>query len=210
MDEKKSIPASYSGLYFMILMLVMFVILIPEIRDALAIGVGFIFTPLLGFNGQFPILTIVFAALLLTIINMYARHYFIDWFEMAKLQEKTRFISKKMREAYRARDMGKIEKYRKVQQKLMMDQMKSQQDQMKPMIITIVIVIAIFTWLYYFLSHAPVKTFNTPWAFNIDITGGISLFPNWLILYTFFTFPLGYFITYLFKIYEFHKRLKQL
>ncbi|MEM3748251.1 MAG: hypothetical protein QXV43_00910, partial [Thermoplasmata archaeon] len=63
MDEKKSIPASYSGLYFMILMLVMFVILIPEIRDALAIGVGFIFTPLLGFNGQFPILTIVFAAL---------------------------------------------------------------------------------------------------------------------------------------------------
>ncbi|MGC9138333.1 MAG: DUF106 domain-containing protein [Thermoplasmata archaeon] len=210
MDEKKGFSASYSGMYFVILMLVMFIIIIPEVRDAFAIGVGFVFTPLLGFGGRFPILTMIFAGLFLTIINMYARHYFIDWFQMARLQEKTRYISRKIREAYRSRDMGKLEKYRKIQQKIMMEQMKSQQDQMKPMLITMVIVIAIFSWLYYFLAHAQVKLFNTPWAMNIDITGGFSFFPNWLILYTFFTIPLGYFVTYIFKLYEFRKRLRQL
>ncbi len=78
MDEKKGFSASYSGMYFVILMLVMFIIIIPEVRDAFAIGVGFVFTPLLGFGGRFPILTMIFAGLFLTIINMYARHYFIQ------------------------------------------------------------------------------------------------------------------------------------
>lgn len=217
MAEQKAPPtpvSSMTGIYFAFFMVMMMILIFPEFRNALAVGVGYVFTPLLGFGGRFPVLTMIFAGLFLTIINMYARHYFVNWYEAARIQVKTKYISKKVREAYRARDMGKVQKYQKVQQKLMMDQMKISQDQMKPMIVTLIIVIAIFSWLYYFLDSIPpsLRVFSMPWTWpsGIDITGGASMFPYWLVLYTFFTIPLGYFITYLFKMYEFRKRLREL
>ncbi|MGC8619710.1 MAG: DUF106 domain-containing protein [Thermoplasmata archaeon] len=214
-EQKQANPAgSMTSLYFIFLMVILMIFIFPDFRNTLATGVGFVFTPLLGFGGKFPVLTMIFAGLLLTIINMYARHYFVNWYEVARVQEKARYISRKIRDAYRNRDMGKIQKYQKVQSKLMMDQMKISQDQMKPMVVTLIIVIAIFSWLYYFLDSIPsaLRVFAMPWTWpsGIDITGGISMFPYWLILYTFFTFPLGYFITYLFKLYEFRKRLQEI
>jgi len=217
MAEQKPSPnpaGSMTSLYFIFFMVIMMILIFPDFRNALAIGVGYVFTPLLGFGGKFPVLTMIFAGLLLTIINMYARHYFVNWYEAARIQEKVKYISKKMREAYRTRDTGKVQKFQKIQQKLMMDQMKISQDQMKPMVVTLIIVIAIFSWLYYFLDSIPplLRVFAMPWTWpsGIDITGGISMFPYWLILYSFFTFPLGYFITYLFKMYEFRKRLSEI
>ncbi len=201
---------SMTSLYFVFIMVVMTILLFPDLRNALAIGVGYIFTPIFGFNGEYPIITIIATGILLTIINTYARHYFMDWFQMARIQEKTKYISQKMREAYRTRDMGKIEKYRKVQATVMQEQMKVSGDQMKPMIVTFIFLIAIFTWLYDFLLTASVKYFNVPWATNVDITGGISFFPYWLIMYSFFTASLGYFISYIFRLYEFKKRLEEI
>ncbi|MGC8663323.1 MAG: DUF106 domain-containing protein [Thermoplasmata archaeon] len=214
-EQKQANPVgSMTGIYFAFFMVIMMILLFPGFRNALAVGVGYVFTPLLGFGGKFPVLTIIFAGLLLTIINMYARHYFVNWYEAARIQHKTKYISRKVRDAYRTRDIGKVQKYQKVQQKLMVDQMKISQEQMKPMIVTLIIVIAIFSWLYYYLDSIPgyLRVFAMPWTWpsGIDITGGISMFPYWLILYSFFTFPLGYFITYLFKLYEFRKRLREI
>ncbi len=209
MAEQKN-PMGMTGLYFVFIMVVMTILLFPSLRNALAIGVGYIFNPVFGFGGLYPIMTIVATGILLTIINTYARHYFMDWFQMARIQEKTKYLSQKMREAYRTRDMGKIGKYQKVQSKILQEQMKVSGDQMKPMIVTFIFIIAIWTWLYDFLLTASVKYYNLPWASNVDITGGISFFPYWIILYSFFTYSLGYFISYIFRLYEFKKRLEKI
>ncbi len=208
MTEQKN-PMGMTSLYFVFIIVSMTIILFPDLRNALAIGIGYIFDPIFGFNGEYPILTILTTGILLTIVNTYTRHYFMDWFQMARIQEKTKYLSQKIREAYRQRDMGKIEKYRKIQAKVMQDQMKVSGDQMKPMMITFIFIIAIWTWLYDFLLKASVKYFNLPWASNVDITGGFSMFPYWIILYSFLTYSLGYFISYIFRLYEFRKRLEK-
>lgn len=210
---------SMMGFYFLFMMLSFIIILSPQIRDGIAYGIGFAFYPIFGFNGTLPVLTIIFAGVIITLINTYSRHYFSDWIKFGKVQNKMKALQKKSREAMRSRDMAKINQYRKLQQKMMPEQMEMMNAQMKPTMLTMLIVIAIFTWLYVFLGGyksiyptqlATLKYFNVPWASNLRFNAYYFIIPYWMIVSSLFTAVFSQVTTYLFKMYEFTKRLKTL
>ena len=221
-EQKEQVPRQSSGMmgfYFIFMMLSFFIILSPQIREGIAYGVGFIFYPVFGFSGTLPVLTIIFSGVIITIINTYSRHYFADWIKFGKVQNKMKAIQKKSREAMKTRDMAKINQYRKLQQKMMPEQMEMMNAQMKPTMVTMFIVIAIFTWLYVFLGGyktiypipiTKVTLFNVPWASNIRFNAYYFIIPYWMILSSFFTAVFSQVMTYSFKMYEFTKRLKSL
>ncbi|MGC8584808.1 MAG: DUF106 domain-containing protein [Thermoplasmata archaeon] len=207
-------PGGFSFIYLMLMMLTLVIWSIPGIRDSIGESANYIFYPLFGLNGKYPIITLILTGLLITVINMYARHYFIDWYGMAKVQYKSRQLSKLMREAIKKNDKAMMEKVRSFQQKLMMENVKIMNDQMKPTMIVFIFGIVIMVWIYYFIFSLPsiYRSIYLPWTYpsGMDLATGPSIFPVWVIVYMFFTGTVGYFISYIFKLYEFSLRLKNI
>jgi len=202
--------SSMTSIYFMVFFLLMIILFIPGIRTALGVAAGVIFNPLFAFNGQYPLYTILSTGVVLTLINVWARHHYTDWIKMAKSQAKMKAFNQVYREAMRKQDLAKIEKLKKKQMEYMSESMETQSQMMKATMITLLIVIAIFTWLWTFMQYIASYTYMAvPWSFNVDMNSSF-LFPWWLWLYSGITMPLAWVVQYIFKYFEFTKKLEEL
>ncbi len=200
---------SSSTMYFMIFFLFMMILFIPGLRTALGVAAGFIMTPLFSFDGRYPIYTILASGLLLTLINVWARHHYTDWIKMARVQAKMKAFNKVYREAMMKQDMAKMEKLKKLQTQYMAESMESQSQMMKATTITFLIVIAIFSWLWIFMqSIASYTLMAVPWSFAVDMNHSL-IFPYWLWIYSAVTMPLAWVVQYIFKYFEFRKKLEE-
>ncbi len=204
-------PQSSTGLYFLFFFLLLMILFIPEFRIGLGIAAGFIFNPLFSFGNNFPIYTIIATGIVLTLINTWARHHYTDWIQMAKIQQKMKSFNKVYREVLMKRDENKIAKLKKIQMKYMSESMESQSKMMKATMITMFIVIAIFTWLWTFLQYQANYTYMAvPWAYKVDLNAMIVIFPAWLLIYSAITMPLAWVVQYIFKYFEFRKKLRMM
>ncbi|NPA76113.1 MAG: DUF106 domain-containing protein [Euryarchaeota archaeon] len=193
-------------LFMLLMMMIMF---IPELRTALGNAAGIIFTPLFSFGGKYPIYTILSTGVVLTLINVWARHYFADWIQVAKVQAKMKAFNKVYREAVMKQDTAKLEKLKELQAQYMNESMSSQSKMMKSTMITLLIVIAIFTWLWTFMQYIAIYTYMAvPWNFAVDMNSSF-IFPSWLWMYSAVTMPLAWVVQYIFKYFEFTKKLKE-
>ncbi len=198
-----------SSLYMMMTMLMLFVLIIPGLRTALGIGAGIVLEPIFAFNYAYPLYTLLATGILVTLINTFSRHYFADWIEMERMRVKTSAFNKVYREAVRKQDMNKIEKLKKMQMQNMAEQMEVQGRMMKATTFTMIIVIAIFSWLWIFLSDKVDYTLVAiPWSNSVNLLKVSFLFPNWLLIYSALTMPLAWVVTYIFKFLEFRRKLE--
>ncbi len=199
-----------SGLYMTITLLLFIILFIPSLREALGTAAGYVLEPLFSFNYNYPLYTFLATGILVTLINTWARHHYTDWIKMARMQAKMKAFNKVYREAVRNQDTNQIEKLKKIQTQNMAENMEVQSNSMKATMFTIFIVIAIFTWLWVFLQT---KTHYTllaiPWSNAIELNRTQYLFPNWLLIYSGFTLPLSWVVTYIFKYMEFRKKIKE-
>ncbi|MEE3310137.1 MAG: hypothetical protein VX230_01425, partial [Candidatus Thermoplasmatota archaeon] len=62
---------------------------------------------------------------------------------------------------------------------------------MKPMMFTMIFVIAIFSWMYVMVEGFRVDHVSLPWAPQWEFNGRILLFPAWIIAYITLSAPLG-------------------
>ena len=203
--------SSMSSLYMMITLFMFLILFIPSLREALGIAAGIVLEPLFAFHYNYPLYTFLATGILVTLINTWARHHYTDWVSMARMQAKMKAFNKVYREAVRKQDTNQIEKLRKMQTKYMTENMQIQSNSMKATMFTMFIVIAIFTWLWVFLQT---KTHYTliaiPWSNVIELNRTQYLFPNWLLIYSAFTMPLSWVVTYIFKYMEFRKKIREL
>ena len=199
-----------SSLYMMITLFMFFILFIPSLREALGTAVGYVLGPLFSFNYNYPLYTFLATGILVTLINTWAMHYYTDWVKMARIQAKMKAFNKVYREAVRNRDTNQIEKLKKFQTQYMAENMEAQSNSMKATMFTMLLVIAIFTWLWVFLQT---KTHYTllaiPWSNAIELNRTLYLFPNWLLIYSGFTLPLSWVVRYMFKYMEFRKKIKE-
>ncbi len=211
LGEMQRNPQSSTGLYFFLFFLLLMILFIPEFRIGLGIAAGVVFNPLFSFGNNFPIYTIIATGIVLTLINTWARHHYTDWIQMAKIQQKMKAFNKVYREALMKRDESKIEKLKKIQMKYMSESMESQSRMMKATMITMFIVIAIFTWLWTFLQYQANYTYIAiPWSYKVDLNDMIVIFPAWLLIYSAITMPLAWIVQYIFKYFEFRKKLEEM
>lgn len=90
-----------------------------------------------------------------------------------------------------SRDHVRLEKIQKMQMHLMPESTKLQMAMMKPMMFTMIFVIAIFSWMYVMVEGFRVEHVSLPWAPQWEFNGRILLFPAWIIAYITLSAPLG-------------------
>jgi len=181
-----------------------------NLRQALGNVVGLGLTPLVGFDGQLPILTLLFTGLVMSFFSISVRHLFVDWVGQARNARITSAFQKELREARVSNNTYKLKKLTELQPQIMAQSLKSSQTQLKLMPVTMLVIIPIFAWLANFIYLDLSSTsFSVPWAFDASMKGS-NLLPNWVLLYSLLTLPFGQVLTRVLKYFSFRRRLRDL
>lgn len=151
MADKPRKPSWSTPLLIGSFALVFLVMFNPALRDATGEAVGVVLTPLIGFNGQYPIITIFLASVILVIGTTTIRHFLVDWTGMARTQEAMRSFQKEFSEARKSNNTYKVKKLTEAQPKVFELQAALQKDQLRPMAFTMLLVIPLFAWLGHYL-----------------------------------------------------------
>jgi uncharacterized membrane protein (DUF106 family) len=168
---------------------------------------GIALWPLLGFSGQFPLLTMCLAAVLEMLATAVAYNWATDWVKAAKVQKWSSAFRKVQMAAMRSGRKDRIEALQPHQQKLTQLSSDVSLAQLKGMAVTWFLVIAVYTWVYVFLDgycSAPIQAglsgcksvVHTGSQVNVVISGApvglvhsYWIIPLWFVLFTFYTVP---------------------
>ena len=192
MKENKAQTAGSQLLLFMIIMFIMiFVFGDPSIRYLIASSLNTVLYPAIGFDGKYPILTLLLAGSIMIFLSSFFTHIFTDWKAVGRAQEISRAFQKELSEARKKGDTAKINKLMKLQPQIMKITTQSQSGMMKPMLFLFIFIVPIFTWLLSFLSTLQYYFFTVPWAAKISLYDRSLLFSNWIVLYFVFSLVIG-------------------
>lgn len=195
MAQKSSAAQGSSQL--LLLMLLMFVMLFifgdPGISSFLATSLNSVFYPLIGFDGSFPVLTLILAGVIVVFLSSFFQNLFTDWKKMGESQQMTKAFQKEISKARKEGDNNRVNKLMKKQPEIMRRQTEASSGMMKPMFFLFIFIVPIFMWLRFFLGNLSYFYFTVPWA------TGVSLFDKpvgflwqaWLWLYLAFSMVVG-------------------
>jgi len=192
---------------FVTAMIVMFD---QNLRQGLGKLVGLGLSPLVGFGGRDPIITLLLTGLLMSFFSITVRHLFSDWIEQARNARITSAFQKELREARTSNNTYKLKKLTELQPQIMAQSLKASQTQLKLMPVTMLVVIPIFAWLANFVYIDVQSTiFSVPWSFSTNMKSS-NVLPNWVLLYSLLTLPFGQVLTRVLKHFSFSKKLREL
>jgi len=191
-------------------MLALFIMFDQGLRQGLGNIVGIGLSPLVGFSGTQPILTLMFTGLLMSFFSIAVRHLFIDWVDQARTQRITSAFQKELRDARKDNNTYKLKKLTEMQTEIMSQSLKASQTQLKLMPITMLVIIPIFAWLANFVYLDVGSTsLSVPWEYNASLKT-TNVIPNWVLLYSLLTLPFGQALTRMLKYFSFTRRLSHL
>jgi uncharacterized membrane protein (DUF106 family) len=212
-----------SGFIFILAAVLLVYIMFGGLGEDIAEISGTVLNPLIGFGGKFPLLTMLCAGLITISVSSIVRHFLADWVDMAKKQRIMNQYNKEVREATKANNQGRLEKLNEQQQDIMGMQSSLMMTQMKSSIISMVVAILIFRWLYSFIWSVHQPTITLPWNPTWELTGmaledvcgsicmapgGRAGLPYWIIVYILITIPIGQALMRGLKYFEFSRKLK--
>ncbi|MEF8848766.1 MAG: EMC3/TMCO1 family protein [Candidatus Thermoplasmatota archaeon] len=201
-------------LMLMLLIFVMFFIFgDPNIRNQIASVINTAFYPLIGFGGQFPVLTIILSGIIVVFLSSFFQNLFMDWKEMAKAQRVTKAFQKEIKKARKGGDTNKVNKLMKKQPQIMKKQTEASSGMMKPMFFLFIFIAPIFIWLRHFLADLDYYYMTVPWADSISLIPPPAdkiLMQNWLWLYLIFSMVIGQVIRSGMKYLQWSERWKEI
>lgn len=185
---------------FIILLLLMFIIASPGIRDSIAVGMDSLLYPLIGFNASYPVLTIAISGIIMITLSSIFTNIFTDWKSLAKAQEIARYYQNELKKARQRNDSERIKQLMKLQPKILQLQSQSSAGMSKQMIFVILFITPVFIWLIYFLSKVSYIYFTTPWADYVSFTDrNFIIISNWFLFYIIFSTVIGQVIRQILK-----------
>jgi len=183
------------GSQLLTMMLVMFVMMFifadPNISSLIAVTLDSVFYPLIGFEGSFPVLTIILAGVLVVSLSSFFNNLFADWKKMGEMQEISRAFQKEVTAARKEGNTNRVNKLMKMQPDIMKKQTEAQSGMMKPMIFLFIFIVPIFMWLRYFLGGLSYYYFTVPWANGVLLYYKPFLMQSWLWIYMIFSMVVG-------------------
>lgn len=211
MADKPAPPQATQSMTMMFVMIMgMIILFVGEIREALGRGMGFLLEPVIGFGGQFPVITILLAGAVPLIISILLRHFMVDWLAMGRMTEVNRALGKEVREAMSKRNMARVKKLQEVRMEVMKEFMPVQMAQMKPTVITMFLFIAVFSWLSIFVYDPSISpSFAVPWSANVSLRD-LTVFPHWTLLYFLISLPLSLVLPRILKYLTFSRKLREM
>lgn len=197
-------------LYMMMSFGMLIIISIPTIRKPIGNAANTVFGPSIGFNGSFPLLTVVIAGIMIGLITSVPRYFFTDWINYGRMQLRSRAYSKAIRDAYKTQQRDRIQKLNKMRMEMMTQQQQVQMQTMKPLMILTIFTLFIFIWLDVFLYALPYDLISFPWATHVNIaTSKLWMMPTWIALYFIASLVIGYFATMVIKYLDFSYKLRK-
>ncbi len=201
--------------FFMIFLLIMglYVAFVPGAGEPFALALGVVLNPLLGFEGRFPVITILLAGLLSTTISSIVRHRFTDWVEMARSSRTVGALRKDIFDAMKKGNTARVKRLQEVQRELSIEMSQVQLTSMKSMAYTFLFLIILFIWLggafvTSTLAASDNMYFAVPWSFDTVFTG-VYLFPAWVLLYSLLAIPFSQIVQRVLKYWSFSRRLQE-
>jgi len=186
----------------LMLMLLMFVMLFifsdPGISSFLAVSLESVFYPLIGFNGSYPVLTLVLAGTIVVTLSSFFQNLFTDWTKMGESQEITKAFQNELQKARKDGNTNRVNKLMKMQPQIMRRQTEASSGMMKPMFFLFLFIVPIFMWLRFFLSNLEYFYFMVPWSATISLFDKF-LWQSWLWLYLMFSMVFGQIIRQVLK-----------
>ncbi len=184
------------------------------LRKDVGRAIGAVLDPVIGFNGQYPILTLMCAGSIMITISTIIRDQLMDWVDMAESQKISSKFQKKLMNAKKANKQSKVKKLEKKQQEISKLQMNTFKPQMKSIALTMFFILSIFGWIWVFIGGLPNHSYSVPWALNATlnkpmIEGCFLPFPQWIGVYMLVSLPLTQVLMSVLKMIDFKKRLKE-
>lgn len=217
MQEAQRQMPGMSGKTMMGMMLAMMIMLIvTSFRDPIGEALDVVFR-YIAFKDS-PVLTLILAGIIMITLSTVVRSFMTDFVGMARNQHIQSDFNAELRQARMENNLFKMKKLQEQQPQIMAMSMEASTQQMKTMPITMLLVIPVYAWVYYFLktgdsaAYFPGETVwvNMPWG-PLDVnTLLIGFFPSWIVLYTMVSLPIGQIETRLIRLYLLRKRLRQL
>ena len=130
-------------------------------RYGVAEGIGYLLGPVVGFGGQYPLVTMFVVAAVEMVLTALAYNYTTDWVKTAKVQKWSGAFRKVQMAALRSGKKDRIQALQTHQQTLTRLSMEVQFAQLKGMAITWFLVIAMYSWVYLFLAGSIAGGFST-------------------------------------------------
>ncbi len=177
----------------MVMMGLMFAMyLIPGLRPALASMASTVIEPTIPFHDVWFIPAVAIVGSSLMVINTAIRGVFMDPLTQFHLNHRNKQIRKQLQEAQLERDTARADKMRRLQMEMMPDTMEMQSAMFKPMMFTIVFIIALFSWMEQSALNFRVSYVSLPWAPMWDMMDRVMwIFPAWIVTYIAMSAPLG-------------------
>lgn len=199
----------------MLYMLSFFVYIIvlsnATLRNVIGNSLDVVFRPAIGFNSAAPVLTLILSGVIIGIVTSIPRYFFTDWLKMGRMQNRMRAFSKTMREAYRSGQRDRIQKLRKMQMEVTMEQQQVQMNTMKPLMIFSIVTYLIFIWLFSFIGKLPYSIVAFPWNWDVNLNAHLyAYFYYWIIIYFLVVMVVSYMVTMIIKYIDFTYRLRKL
>lgn len=192
-----------------ILILAVFILFDQNLRNGLGQIIGYGLEPLVGFGGQYPVVTLFLTGMIMASVTIILRHFFTDYVEQVRSQKIVAAFNKELREARLENNTYKIKKLTEMQQEVLQKSMKSSTAQLKLLPITMIVIIPIFAWLSVFLGQIPNTMIAVPWATEVSLVASILL-PIWVLLYSLISIPFSQILMRSLRFFEFRKRLREL
>jgi uncharacterized membrane protein (DUF106 family) len=179
-------------LMLMILLLMMFIIM-PYLGPILGAYFGLALDPVIGFDGNYPVLTLFFSGLIVVLLSSVLTNFFTDWKKMGESQDISKAFQSEVAKARKEGNTNRIQRLMKMQPEIMKRQTEASGGMMKPMVFLIIFIWPIFLWLRIFLTlQVPHYYFTLPWGSDIPlISKDAFIMQAWLWLYLVFSMVLG-------------------
>ena len=176
----------------MLFLLIMFVMMFTGIGYILGEYFGLVLEPVIGFNGDYPVLTLFFAGLIVVTLSSSLTNFFTDWKKMGEIQEIQKAFNKELTKARREGNTNRVNKLMKMQPEMMKKQTEASSGMMKPMIFLIIFIWPIFIWLRGFLANLDHYYFTLPWANEVPLISTEKfIMQAWLWMYLIISMVIG-------------------
>ncbi len=188
-----------------IMVLMTLLIMNPSIRNSLGDTADPILSPLLPEEAYFVFTVLILGSFSMT-MNTVLRNFFTDPMAQAHIGHRQGQVRKMLNDARMSRDTILQEKATTLQQQMMPEQLKVQMGAMKPMMFTMIFIIAIFAWLTMAVENFRVDYVSLPWASEWNLLEDKFLFfPAWICAYICMSAPLGRVIDRHIKLFRYRK-----
>ena len=193
-SEEEVQPPAMGGMLLTMLFMV-YILLNPEMRVGMGNLAENILEPQIGFEHEYPVLTFLFAGVLMISLTTIIRHILIDWEKVAEIQTKMAAYNKEMSEARRSGNNARLNKLMTMQPKVMVLQSEMMSNQMRPMMFTMLIAMPIIFWLCFgennFVDRMDLQVMSLPWEPNYSLTDRLWILPHSILIYSALSLPFG-------------------